>query len=45
MKTTRSKTPAPVQQEPTRASWELILLLAVMVIGVLTLVLKAAGLF
>jgi len=45
MKTTRSKSPVPGQEEATKTPWEAILLLAVMVLGLLTLVLKALGLF
>ena len=45
MKTTRSKSPVPAQEEVTKTSPEAILLLAVMVLGLLTLVLKALGLF
>ena len=45
MKTSRSTSSVPGQEGATRVSWEAILLLAVMVLGLLTLVLKALGLF
>lgn len=45
MRTSQSKSPVPVQEKATKASWEALLLLAVMVLGLLTLVLKALGLF